>query len=388
MIVQERNEIDKSTFEKTSNVRCKHIDIIKGFAMLSIIIMHCTSSFISRDIGAYIGYSWNVSVFFIIGGFFLNMEKLNSPISFFIGKLKGLYLPASIIYSVNVLLHNFYVSIGWYPLGVSHHPLVKPFEYYELNDIIIKIVQIFFVGGSGELAMGAMWFLYTMLYAFLGIILIYWMISKVLKNPEIKFHWMSVILFLIAVISCVLTNKYNITINRLNTAFTAMFLIWFGMIINRKWQWKYDQWWGFSFAVIAFVHCVLMRKGDMMLANNKYQDLVLLLVGSSSLIYVWGFIGKKIESSIVGNFFALMGKESLYLMAFHIIGFLFCNQILEMFDFFSLSDSKGLYTYNMGSNAYLLLVYVIFGIGTSFVIISTYRWIKKFIVNNVVLKIL
>lgn len=78
-----------------------------------------------------------------------------------------------------------------------------------------------------------------------------------------------------------------------------MFLIWWGMIINKKWQWKYDQEWVFIIAIIIFVHCVLVHKGRMVLANNCYQDLPMLIVGSTAAIYIWGFIGRKIENNLI-----------------------------------------------------------------------------------------
>ena len=114
----------------------------------------------------------------------------------------------------------------------------------------------------------------------------------------------------------------------------------------------------------------------MVLAHNCYQDLPMLIVGSTAAIYIWGFIGRKIENNIIGKFLALMGRESLYLMAFHIIGFFICNSIMVRLGFFSINETKGLYTFDMGNNEWLLLVYVISGILSSFTIIYTFRGIK------------
>ena len=72
-----------------------------------------------------------------------------------------------------------------------------------------------------------------------------------------------------------------------------------------------------------------------------------------------------------------MGRESLYLMAFHIIGFFICNSIMVKIGFFSINDTKGLYTFNMGNNGWLLLAYVISGIVSSFTIIYTFRGLKE-----------
>ena len=356
--------------------RVLHVDIIKGWAILTIIIFHCSANFFPDTISSIIGNPWNVPIFFIIGGFFLKMESMEKPKDFVIGKIKRLYIPATIIYGLNVLLHNLYVYIGWYPLGGVHPASGKPFELYDIKQVIVGLLKVFAAGGSGELTMGAMWFLYTLLYAFIGIIIIYTVISVITKDNSKRFQWMTIISLFLAAISCVLSQKYNITISRFSTALTAMFLIWWGMIINKKWQWKYNQWWVFIIAFIIFVHCVVMHKGRMVLAHNSYQDLPMLIVGSTAAIYIWGFIGRKIENNLIGKFLALMGRESLYLMAFHIIGFFICNSIMVKIGFFSINDTKGLYTFNMGNNGWLLLAYVISGIVSSFTIIYTFRVLK------------
>lgn len=67
-----------------------------------------------------------------------------------------------------------------------------------------------------------------------------------------------------------------------------------------------------------------------------------------------------------------MGRESLYLMAFHIIGFFICNSIMVRLGLFSVNDTKGLYTFDMGNNGWFLLAYVISGVVSSFAIIYTF----------------
>lgn len=356
--------------------RSPHVDIIKGWAMLTIIVCHVSSSFFPDIARQLLGNPWNVPIFFIIGGFFLKIESLGNPMQFLKRKLKALYIPATIIYGLNVLLHNLFVYIGWYPLGDNHPATGVPFTLYGIKETAMGILKVICAGGSGELTMGAMWFLYTLLYAFVGILIVYTLVSFIVKDATKRFQWMTVVFMFIAVVSCVLSQRHHITISRFSTAATAMFLIWYGMIINKKWQWRYNQWWVFILACVSFFHCILMHQGRMTLAHNQYQDLAMLIAGCTAAIYIWGFIGKKMEQNIVGKFLALMGRESLYLMAFHITGFFVCNSLLVYLGVFSSADSRGLYTYNLGNNGWLLLVYVSFGIATSFAIIFAFRWLK------------
>ena len=353
-----------------------YVDIIKGWAMLTIIIFHCTQTCISNYASSLLGNPWNVPVFFIIAGFFLKEESLSNPVLFLRGKFKRLYLPATIIYSICILLHNGFVRIGWYPLGGIHPYTGTPFSEFRLKETCIALAKVLAAGGSGELAMGAMWFIYSLLYAFVGIVILHWLLGFLFKNANSRFYATTVCLLLLSSASCVLSQNYGLTVSRFSTSVTAMFLIWWGMIINRKWRVQYDKNWGFAIACIVFVHCILMGKTSMALAKNDYQDLIQLVVGSTAAIYIWGFIGKKIEMTFIGRFLSLLGRESLYLMAFHIIGFFICNSLLVKVGVFAIGDDKGLYTYQIGNNYLLLIVYVFFAISTSFVILYTYRGLK------------
>ena len=369
-----QGELEVSSILSTK--REVYVDIVKGFAMFAIIIFHCSQGVITGNFSYLLGAGWAVPLFFIIGGFFLREEKLCNHVTFMKGKFKRLYLPATIIYCLCVLLHNLFVNIGWYPLGELHPASGIPYNYYGLKDTGVGLAKVLAAGGSGELAMGAMWFIYSLLYTFVGMTIIYWMIGLFCKTIDNKFYLMTIFLLLFSVASCVLSQNYGFTVNRISTSVTAMFLVWWGMIINRKLNWQYNKWWGLCIALIIFVHCVIMQRSEMTLARNEYQDLVYLSIGSTAAVYLLCFIGKMIKDSFVGKFFALLGRESLYLMAFHIIGFFICNSFLVKLGVFNIGDEKGLYTYKFGNNPLILLAYVSFAIGTSFAILYLWRFTK------------
>ena len=51
--------------------RDTHVDIIKGWAMLTIIVFHCSQTCLHGLLAQLLGNPWNVPIFFIVGGFFL-----------------------------------------------------------------------------------------------------------------------------------------------------------------------------------------------------------------------------------------------------------------------------------------------------------------------------
>ena len=357
--------------------RIVSVDIIKGLAILSVVVFHTYSDCFPLYIDQILGRGWNVAVFFVIAGFFITEEDLDNPINLCKKKLLRLYLPATIIYTISVLLHNVFVHIGWYPLGEIHPGNGISFELYGIRDYLIRLLKVLFAGGSGELVMGAMWFLYSLLYAFIGIAFLDWLIRLFVKKREIQFYLMTIVLFMLAVISCVLTQRYDITISRFSISLTAMFLIWWGMILNQKIHLQYDNIWVFIMALVLFVQCMLLQHSVPVLARNQYQDLLHLIIGSSSLIYIWGYIGNKMQQSFTGRFFSFLGRESLYLMAFHIFGFFICNSLLLWIGVFNASDEKEMYTFAIFDNYLLLILYVTISIVVSLGLTCLWRYSWK-----------
>lgn len=345
-----------------------YVDIIKGWAILSVIVFHIYSDCFPLYIDQLFGRGWNVAVFFVIAGFFISENDLDYPINFCKKKFLRLYLPATIIYAISVLLHNVIVNIGWYPLGEIHPGNGIPFDLYGIGDISVRLLKVLLAGGSGELVMGAMWFLYSLLYAFVGIALLDWIIRFFTIKKELRFYLMTILLLMLAVVSCVLTQRYDFTISRFSISLTAMFLIWWGMILNQRICLHYDNIRIFIIALILFALCVILQQRAPVLALNQYKDLLYLVIGSSSLICIWGYSGHKIQQSFVGRFFSLLGRESLYLMAFHIFGFFICNSLLIWMGVYKAIDAKEMYTFSIGDNYLLLIVYVVISIGVSLVL--------------------
>lgn len=70
--------------------------------------------------------------------------------------------------------------------------------------------------------------------------------------------------------------------------------------------------------------------GVVSMADNIYGDVAVLTVGTLCSLYVLSFIAKKIEKSFLGDIFSMCGRESYYIMAFHLIGFKIGSIILSL----------------------------------------------------------
>ena len=158
--------------------RTAYVDIAKGIAILSVVLLHVDFvypklSFI--NISGMLGWYWHVPVFFLIGGFFLKDERLAKPVSFIKGKMKSLYLLALYIYLPATLLHNVLFDWGWYSTDAVYGD--KIIAEWDMKEYALGVIKTLLCAGR-EPIMGAMWFVYALLFALCGYSIIVFIVNK------------------------------------------------------------------------------------------------------------------------------------------------------------------------------------------------------------------
>ena len=107
--------------------------------------------------------------------------------------------------------------------------------------------------------MGAMWFLYTLIYSMVGLSLLAWIVNKFIEDA-IKQQWMVFLILLLGVVvSCIFTQKLGFTINRVNVAITAMFLINIGRLVKQRLKVAFDNPWMMAVCLLTFIVSVQKR---------------------------------------------------------------------------------------------------------------------------------
>lgn len=168
--------------------RTAYVDIAKGIAILSVVLLHVDFvypqlSFV--NINGMLGWYWHVPVFFLIGGFFLKDEKLAQPVPFIKGKFKSLYLLALYIYLPATLLHNCLFEWGWYSTDVVYGG--KAIAEWNMKEYLWGTLKTLLCAGR-EPIMGAMWFIYALLFALCGYSIVYWIVNKCKLGGGIPCH--------------------------------------------------------------------------------------------------------------------------------------------------------------------------------------------------------
>lgn len=294
------------------------VDITKGVAIMAIVLGHVSYLYSSNslvDSEVFIYSLWHVSVFFILAGFFIKDDQLVQPKLWFKKKFLSLYLKILYFYVPAVLLHNVLIKIGWYSLE-STDPVINT---YSMMDFAKQTVLAICLGGR-EPIVGAMWFVYVLFMALIGLSIVSLAIKKIAMNDR-QYEWLRCIALLaMCIIAGLLSNKYGLTIRRFSNTFTAMLLIYLGKVMYQKMKFSFDNgYFAIVCALVAFeVACML---GGVALNGNEYKDILQLLVAAPAVLYIIMYIGKHIETNVAGKAIAYVGKESFYVMALHFVGF-------------------------------------------------------------------
>ena len=348
--------------------RSLSVDIAKGISIIAIVLGHINFLY---PVGPLVNtkdlflYLWHVSVFFLLAGFFIKEEQLVQPKLWFKKKFSSLYLKILYFYIPAVLLHNVLIKIGWYSLE-STDPVINTYSMMEFAKQTVLAICL----GGREPIVGAMWFVYVLFMALIGLSIVSWAIMKISKNHR-QYQWMRFISILsMCFLAGLLSNKYGLTIRRFSNTFTAMLLIYVGRIMYQKIKLSFDNGYlAIACGLIAFeVACML---GGVSLNGNEYKDILQLLVAAPAVLYIIMYIGKHIEANVVGKAIAYVGKDSFYVMALHFVGFKFCTLALQGIGYWgtNLSDL----TPGVGGNMLLLFVYAFFGVGFPLVFMWGFR---------------
>lgn len=353
--------------------REKYVDIAKAIAIIAVVIGHVKMSFTSShffpDLGTFI-YLWHVPLFFLIAGFFLRNENLSSPKYFIKNKILKLYVPMTVIYLLVQLFHNVFMLVGWYLPDVDYGG--KFVDYWTLLDYAKNMGMTIFLAGREPL-LGAMWFVFVLFIALCGMSVITYISEKASSGRFTMEKIRFIIIFTLFVLSFMLTKLHIFSVPRFNNSFTAIWLIYVGMCINRVWQWRFNSFWSGLLCFVAVYSYCFITEG-VSLNENRFDGVVTLSIISLCALYSVCYVSKKMENSVVGNIMAYIGENSFYVMAFHFIGFKVCMHLLNCVGYdFAIADLMP----DAGENVFLWILFILFGTAVPLLIISVYRKIKK-----------
>ena len=109
-------------------MRCVYVDILKGFAILAVVLFHIKYQFLHTTLfnPCILGSLWHVPLFFFISGFFISESKISGTKEFLLSKTQRLYLKGLYYYIPAAILHNLFFKFDWYRVGEykSEEPII------------------------------------------------------------------------------------------------------------------------------------------------------------------------------------------------------------------------------------------------------------------------
>lgn len=310
------------------------VDIVKGIAIIAVVMFHTNYHIPKLDVGGNIlpltelmGTLWHVPVFLCIGGFFMKETDLDNPLALVKKKWKSLYVKLLVFYVIFILLHNWFFTIGFYSskaLYVGKH--IAPY-----SDFVDYIRACGFgLLAAREPLLGAMWFINLMFLGFVIIAILIFALNKFEVSGERKFTLLGFSLFALAIVNSIITQVCDIHILRATPAVNASWLLFIGYFVNNRIKLQYNNKYLFIMSLLLMYE-ISSVFGCISLADDVFYSLETLTVATLSSLYVLGYIAKKIQNTLIGRALSICGNESYYIMALHLMGFKFATILLNAF---------------------------------------------------------
>lgn len=237
------------------------VDIVKGIAIIAVVLLHIDYSlpeYRILPIKPILGGLWHVAVFFLVGGFFLKEESLCKPVTFIKGKIKRLYLLILYIYIPVLLLHNVLIQIGFYDTTIDYDG--KMVTWWGVGETTTQILMAICFAGR-EPILGAMWFVYVLFMALCLLSIISFIISRITKEEKKYESTKVIVLVIMAVISCTMTQLYSMTIPRFNNVFVAALLLHIGFMMKNRWGFSFTSPYSLVLSSIICWHIATIQGG-------------------------------------------------------------------------------------------------------------------------------
>ncbi|HLP04542.1 MAG TPA: acyltransferase family protein [Paludibacter sp.] len=355
------------------NQRVYFIDIAKGFGILSIVLLHIVFKYPNSQLlplNSILGDVWKVTVFFVIGGFFIKDEQLVKPFVFFRIKFKSIYKLLLYFYIAAVLLHNFFINIGFYSETVDY--IGKNMVQNSWTDTLKGVLMVV-LGGGREPIVGPLWFVYVLFFSLMFYSIVSFTARKLFKDDKNYDLARLLILLSATSISCILTQKYGIFIPRVMNSTSFALLIYIGNMMYQRFKLQFNNPYVLiAFLIVLYQYFVIYKVNN--IAANSYNDIAYLVITTVGATYVLCFIGVKISYTRIGKILAYCGNDSFYIMALHFIGFKLGTII---FNLITKTNEPFSYLTPTANNIGMLFYYFAWGIIFPLVFMWLFRQLKN-----------
>lgn len=183
----------------------QNVTYCKAVAIILMVLGHCCGQAIPYCTQTI--YMFHIPLFFFLSGFCFKNKYLANPEDFVIRRFKGLWWPFVKWSLIFMLLHNFFVEIGFY--GTQCGAQSDDGLYYR-DEYIMRFLDIVFDMSGNEQLLGGYWFLNALLGGALIAFVLLCIRAKI-KNYNIKItpYLVDFMILGLLIILMMLTNEYT-----------------------------------------------------------------------------------------------------------------------------------------------------------------------------------
>ena len=323
--------------------RDKKIDIIKGIAILLMVLGH------AKFPGTTFVYMFHMAVFFMASGYFIkekNSETLNGVKYSIIKRIKGLWVPCVIWNTIYTLGNNTFIKMNIYTAdeGVKSFldpALISIHTSMSLKEMVINIIKGLFMAGHTELG-GAFWFLRVLFYISVAYVIIDFCLKKIIHNPNKVIITQGIISTIFLIIGYIMSLK-NFEIFATDRFFSCYCLYYIGMLLSKIKTEKIKIWHYIIMTILGgTIVFILSNFGSISLGDNAYVNPLFMLVSSlSGWFFLLGISGLLEKVKYIYSLFIILGQNTLGIVIFHFLCFKPVNLIIANIKNWSLSTVAG-----------------------------------------------
>lgn len=350
--------------------RKPEIDIIKGIAIILMVLGHCNAPF------SHWIYLFHMPVFFMASGYCWNVchsKDLTSVIKYIYRKLKTLYFPYVLFNCTLVLLNNRLIDWGLYTADArflqiagigAQHGLA---HYMTTGEIIKEFARTMLFLGGTELG-GATWFLRILFCITVWHCIVEW-IFKLIGNDKFRNYGLLLVFIVFCVLSGLISDrKISLPIETLNLSISAYvaYLLGFFFACYDKIAPKTKIYSSLA-GVLSFSILIVMNNfGGIGMASAYITNPIFFILTSTN-----GWIMLRVVASMLApkikNTLAFIGQHTLSIVLLH-----FCSFKIVSFLYIIHNNEERIllasYPVIDGSCSYLWIIYGLVGVAVPLII--------------------
>ena len=351
----------------SENNRIQVFDIAKGIGILFVVFAHLHLE--QRILNFF--YLFHMPFFFVLSGLFFktkSYDNIENVLMFIKNKFRRLLVPYLLINIICLSLHNFLIKIHIYSTDTSLENIPNITTYYtSIKDYITN----FFL--HIEPIISPSWFLYVLFVS----LTIYIILNYILRKIQVNFEFNKLTSILLFLLFGFYLSLHHSKLLYIGTICSVLSCLYIGehikkMDITSLCNFKY-----YCFSIVFLLFFTFYLKKPILISINQYYNPILLI-----LLSIFGFIfvinfANNIKSEYLINILNYIGKRTLTILLFHLIGF----KIITLLQILILNESFVNLAYLRGYKLdwYWVIAYIFVGVCFPLLLEYIYSNIKKYI---------